>query len=141
MLRSSNSFHCLNSGQQNELMRKHKFPEADSINFSTTSAHDILGECLKEDNMAKKDAAQHAADSKSFGDLSISSTRLRREQPTDAASQPSDSSSTPVENDVRQCSIAHNKLQAQSPRHLDLQRQVSELKASNADLKELLSCN
>jgi hypothetical protein len=38
-----------------------------------------------------------------------------------------------VENDARQSSIAQNKLQAQSPRHLDLQRQVSELKVEGIE--------
>jgi hypothetical protein len=65
-LRSSNSFHCLNSEQQNELMKNHKFPEADSINFSTTTADDILAECLADGKMAHEGPANRSQDLNAF---------------------------------------------------------------------------
>jgi hypothetical protein len=60
-------FHRLDNEQQNELMKNHNFPEADSINFSAPTADSMLAQFLAETegNVANTDAETQASGLKS----------------------------------------------------------------------------
>ena len=128
-----NSFYRLNNVQQNELLKTHNFPQADSINFSATTDDDTVVQCLtqgKADHVV--DAAQCAAGLKSLalGDRGLGSAQLYREQhAADSASKHSSPSSTAVEEHLGQ-SIVSPESQATSRRLRDLETQLEELKAS-----------
>jgi hypothetical protein len=137
MVESINAFHRLDNGQQNELMKSHNFPLADSINFCTATADDMVAQCLAQGRAEHADAAQYAAGLKSLalGERDVGSAQLYREpHAADSTSQRIGPSSPAVEEDVSQSSV-FQKPQANSRRLRDLDTQLAELKASNSELK------
>jgi hypothetical protein len=154
IVKSINSFHRLNSGQQIGLMKCHNFPLADSVNFSTTTADDMVAQCLTQGTVEPIDAAQHTAslNSLALGELDVGSVQLHREQhAANSTSQRIGPISPAVEEDVSQSTLSE-KPQANSRRLLDFENQLAELKASfatqlselkesNSELKELLRSN
>jgi hypothetical protein len=137
MVKSINSFHRLDNGQQNELMKSHNFPLADSINFCTATADDMVAQCLAQGRAEHADAAQYAAGLKSLalGERDVGSAQLYREpHAADSTSQRIGPSGTAVEEDASQTSV-FQKPQASWRRLRDLETQLAELKASNSELK------
>jgi hypothetical protein len=144
MVKSINTFHRLDNGQQNELFKRHNFPLTDSINFSTTAADDIA-----QGKAEHTDTSEYAAGLKSLAlvDSNVSSAQLYGEQlSADSTSLPIGPSSAVIEDDARQSNLSQNP-QANSGRDRDLETelaelkasfatQLSKLKASNSELKE-----
>jgi hypothetical protein len=128
-----NSFYRLNNAQQNELLKTHNFPQADSVNFSATTDDDTVAQSLTQGKAEHvDDAAQYAAGLKSLalGDRVLGSAQLYREQHAAySASKPISSSSIAVEEHLSQSSVSLES-QATSRRLRDLETQLEELKAS-----------
>jgi len=136
-VKSINCFHRLSNEQQNELMQTHNFPQAGSITFSTKTADDVVARCLAQSEAATKHAAQNALDltSLALGQRDFGSAPLYREQPAvnSAFQRIVPSNTTVAEGSNSQ------KSHADARRFLDLEAQVSELKAANSELKKLLN--
>ncbi len=68
MVKSIECFYRLDNEQQNELMKNHNFPEADSINFGAPTADTMLAQHLAGGKAGNTDAALQDSDLKSFGE-------------------------------------------------------------------------
>jgi hypothetical protein len=122
MVKSIECFHRLDNEQQNELMKNHNFPEADSINFGAPTADTMLAQHLAGDKAGNTDAALQDSDLKSFGEVG----------PGVATAYPAAASvlqpiGAAVE-DVQYKSGVSQKSILESRRLLELEAELSELK-------------
>ncbi len=139
MVKSINWFHRLDNGQQNELMKSHDFPSADSIYFSITTADDMVTQSPTLSTVEHKNPALYTTGLKSpaLEERNLGSAQLYRQQHVaDSTLQPIGPSSPAVEEGASQSSLSQNP-QANSLRFLDLETQLAELKASDSKLRAL----